>query len=170
MLPPLIDVLPSFVPASNLFDNWLVRNGARPIVIDDQVSTQAARLLNAISRKTAHADNFYEIYFKTFHKSFPVVNQDVLSCQLSKSPSDSHLSTLMLCMAGLLIASYEHCQGFLQDAWLSVGACARMGQTLGIHSILRTPVPNDAASQTVFEMRRCLWWGVVTLERYVAVW
>ena len=35
--------------------------------------------------------------------------------------------SLELVQAVLLIASYEHCQALSQDAWLSIGSCARMG-------------------------------------------
>lgn len=72
-----------------------------------------------------------------------------------------------LIQAGLLIASYEHCQALHQEAWLSIGACSRMGHVLGLHRSIKSHLPTAEISRDSLETRRCLWWGIVVLERYI---
>jgi hypothetical protein len=137
--------------------------------IEDQVSIQANKLLNSIVRKWGNLSGTWIIYFRTFHRSLPIIDKDTFYWQLEHDPVSSgpHYPTLMLSMclvtqllpqgehtdntqlyptlksihsllqstgnvspqliqAGLLLATYELSQGLRRDAWLSVGACARM--------------------------------------------
>jgi hypothetical protein len=75
--------------------------------------------------------------------------------------------SIELIQAGLLVASYEHCQALSQDAWLLIGACSRMGEVLDLRQTITSHMPPDEFSSDSFETRRCLWWGIVVLERYV---
>jgi hypothetical protein len=70
-----------------------------------------------------------------------------------------------LVQAGVLIACYEHCQALHQDAWLSIGACVRMGHLMGLHTVLRKTLPKDKNERDMLETKRCLWWGIVIAER-----
>jgi hypothetical protein len=47
--------------------------------------------------------------------------------------------SIELIQSGVLIASYEYCQAVGQDAWLSIGVCARMGHILGLHHTIKPP-------------------------------
>ena len=72
-----------------------------------------------------------------------------------------------LVQAGVIIAAYEHCQALHQEAWLGIGICARLGQLLGLHHLIRMPMPKEMDKRIDFETKKCLWWGIVVLERYV---
>jgi hypothetical protein len=74
--------------------------------------------------------------------------------------------SIELIQVGLLIASYEHCQALGRDAWLSIGACSRMGYVLGLHKTIKSPIPTEDISGVSFESRKCVWWSIVVLERY----
>lgn len=75
--------------------------------------------------------------------------------------------SMELVQAGVLIACYEHCQAMHQDAWLSIGACVRMGHLMGLHTVLRKTLPRERPEQSILETKRCLWWGIVVTERCV---
>ena len=214
VLPRLIDVVPGLVlppvnisPPSDPLECLYRRES---FGVENQVSIQALRLLDSISRKSEDIDVFCDLYFNTFHKPLPIINKDVFYWQLENNLSTPQFSTLLLAIflvtqlssqpsnvnvnvdelyptlksiysllqsigkvsielvqAGILIASYEHCQALHQDAWISIGACARMGNILGIHTLIRDSAPKDTGSRSLFETKRCLWWAVVVLERCV---
>lgn len=75
--------------------------------------------------------------------------------------------SMELVQAGLLVACYEHCQALHQDAWLSVGACIRMAHLMGLNTMLRKTLPKERNERNTLETRRCLWWGLVVVERSV---
>lgn len=75
--------------------------------------------------------------------------------------------SMELVQAGVIIACYEHCQALHQDAWLSIGACVRMAHLMGLNTILQTTLPKEKAERRVLETKRCLWWGIVIIERSV---
>ena len=217
ILPPLVNVLPSLVQPSPTFVSGTNQywNCSQLLRCDDQVSSQALRVLNSIARKRGTIDIFISTYFETFHRSLPIIGQDSFYSSLQNSSPTPHFSTLLLSMilishlsskistigegngkedlyptlksiyslllsmgkisleliqTGVIIAAYEHCQALHQDAWLSIGTCARMGQVLGLHHVIQQPVPKEKEERAGFETKRCLWWGVVALERYVLPW
>jgi len=181
--------------------------------IDDQVLLHASRLLSAISRKRGHAGDFITSYFRTFHKTLPIINKEVFHAKIESSASDSHFSALLLSMflitqltrqvnpnpssnfgeqelyptlksiyslllstgkvsmelvqAGILVACYEHCQALHQDAWLSIGACVRMAHLMGLQTELRKMPPTGKDERNMLDTKRCLWWGIVVIERFV---
>ncbi|KAG4436162.1 hypothetical protein IFR05_008366 [Cadophora sp. M221] len=76
-----------------------------------------------------------------------------------------------LIQAGILISSFEYCQGLFQEAWMSVGACVRMAQILGLQESIRKPLPKERDSRTMLETERCIWWAIVIVERNInSVW
>jgi hypothetical protein len=218
--PPVIDVISgvdiplSDYPLTAQQSSMVYKLEHRVPCIDDQVSMQASRLLSAISRKRGHAGDFMHTYFRTFHKTLPIINKEVFRLKIENSTSDSHFSTLLLSMflitqltpqvnpdslsnfgeqelyptvksiysllqstgkvsmelvqAGVLVACYEHCQALHQDAWLSIGACVRMGHLMGLHTVLRKMLPIEQDERNMLEMKRCLWWGIVVIERCVS--
>ncbi|KAH7419276.1 hypothetical protein BKA64DRAFT_12764 [Cadophora sp. MPI-SDFR-AT-0126] len=72
-----------------------------------------------------------------------------------------------LIQAGILISSFEYCQGFFQEAWISIGICVRMAQILGLQESIRRPLPKERDSQTILETERCIWWAIVIVERNI---
>jgi hypothetical protein len=73
--------------------------------------------------------------------------------------------SIELIQTGVLISSYKYSQALGQEAWLSIGACARMGHILGLHKTVKSHVPTGPLSRDRFETKRNLWWGIVVLER-----
>lgn len=87
--------------------------------------------------------------------------------------SSSIRVSIPLVQAALLISCYEYTRGWLDAAYISVGACVRMGQLLGFN---RFPLSRDNdeddenlkldARNTVKLMESWnLWWGITMLER-----
>ncbi|KAH9216898.1 hypothetical protein DL95DRAFT_522367 [Leptodontidium sp. 2 PMI_412] len=72
-----------------------------------------------------------------------------------------------LIQAGILISSFEYCQGLFQEAWMSVGTCVRMAQILGLQESIRKPLPKERDSRTMLETERCVWWAIVIVERNI---
>lgn len=70
-----------------------------------------------------------------------------------------------LIQSGLLIASFEYCQALLQDAWLTVGTCVRMAQIMDLRSSIRTSKSEESNPSRIVEIERCIWWGIVVVER-----
>ncbi|KAH8806334.1 hypothetical protein F5882DRAFT_496594 [Hyaloscypha sp. PMI_1271] len=75
--------------------------------------------------------------------------------------------SMELVQAGVLVACYEHCQALHQDAWLSIGACVRMAHLMGLHTVLRNMLPKERNERNILESKRCLWWGIVVIERVI---
>ncbi|KAH8807428.1 hypothetical protein F5884DRAFT_789231 [Xylogone sp. PMI_703] len=73
-----------------------------------------------------------------------------------------------LVQAGLIISAYEYASGRLDSAHISIGACARMAQIVGIYE----PVTNKdllvgTAPWSKEIGRRNLWWAIIILERFI---
>ena len=169
------------------------------------------RALTVISRSRPNLEVIYAKYFRTYHRSMPIVDKELFDSRLQDlyTSSNPHFSTLLLAMfliselspptrqggdspeelyfavksnysllqctrelsielvqSGILIASYEHCQGLHEAAWLSIGTCARMGYALGLHKLLRKTLLEEEESGITSNIGRCVWWGIVILERY----
>ncbi|KFY03880.1 hypothetical protein O988_01141 [Pseudogymnoascus sp. VKM F-3808] len=82
----------------------------------------------------------------------------------------SGIVSLMMLQAYILVALYELGHSIYPAAWMTVGACARYGQVLGIHDSERAPqLLPLVSSWTELEERRRTWWGVVILDRVVSI-
>ena len=98
-LPPLVAIIPGFAPTTNATRYWDYPH-PQPLGVDEQISAQAARLLNAIARKRGPINVFISAYFRNFHRSLPIVSQDTFYAQLQllQNSPNSHFSTLLLSM------------------------------------------------------------------------
>ncbi|KAH8672510.1 hypothetical protein BGZ60DRAFT_374149 [Tricladium varicosporioides] len=76
-------------------------------------------------------------------------------------------ATIELLQTGIMISTYEHCQALHQEAWVSIGTCARIGHLLGLHTLVHEAKPKHDESWIEFETRRCTWWAIVVLERVI---
>jgi len=73
--------------------------------------------------------------------------------------------SITLVQAGLLLALYEHTQALHDDAFQTIGICARMGYTLGFHKTLSPDAfPGDRDNKER-DYQRLVWWGIIILER-----
>ncbi|TAQ86141.1 hypothetical protein B7494_g5546 [Chlorociboria aeruginascens] len=74
-------------------------------------------------------------------------------------------SSIEVIQAGLLLAVYEHCQALHDATYQTLGACARMGYTLGFEKTLSENILQDAQANSAAERQRQVWWGIIILER-----
>jgi hypothetical protein len=73
-----------------------------------------------------------------------------------------------LIQTGILITAYEYASGRPDPAFVSIGTCVRMAQTIGLATISTTKyssIEDSISASTVLEERN-LWWAIVILERY----
>lgn len=71
-----------------------------------------------------------------------------------------------LIQAGVLISIYEFAHGWLRSAYLSIGVCARMAYSIGIHKFKHVEGKINNETDLEAEENRNLWWGIVICERY----
>ncbi|KAI1140225.1 hypothetical protein F5Y05DRAFT_377590 [Hypoxylon sp. FL0543] len=78
-------------------------------------------------------------------------------------------ATTLLTQAGLIISAYEYASSQLDSAYVSIGACARMGQTIGIDKagLRLAETHTDAESRLKAMEQWNLWWGIIILERFI---
>lgn len=80
------------------------------------------------------------------------------------------LVSLRRLQACLLLAHHELAYGLFPAAYMSVGACARLGQMMGLHSgreAVRMPRP--PLSMIACEEYHRVWWATFVLDRYVNI-
>ena len=76
-------------------------------------------------------------------------------------------SSIEVIQAGLLLAVYEHHQALHDATYQTLGACARMGYTLGFDKTLSQDILPNAQTNSVTERQRQVWWGIIIFERYL---
>ncbi|KAM6506559.1 hypothetical protein FSOLCH5_013533 [Fusarium solani] len=70
----------------------------------------------------------------------------------------------------ILVALYEYSQAIYPAAWMTVGACARYADLLGITSDREDwDLMDKCTTWTEAEERRRVWWGIYTLDRVIAL-
>lgn len=74
-------------------------------------------------------------------------------------------SSIEVIQAGLLLAFYEYCQALHDATYQTLGACARMGYSLGLDKSLSQDTFPDTQDNSVAERQRQVWWGIIILER-----
>jgi hypothetical protein len=133
---------------------------------------------------------FYDLYLQPSFRSRPDVVLLLLALKLITTfpPADSHNprtalynATKHFCLelegsfsiltlqAGVLVALYELGHGIYPAAFLSVGTCARYAHALGIN-VSRTVPTKRVLTLVEVEERRRVWWAIVILDRFVAIY
>lgn len=76
--------------------------------------------------------------------------------------------TLQLLQAKVILTVYEFAHAIYPAAYLSVGACARYGTSLGINQSLKM-YPLAATPELILEIeeKKRTWWLILLLDRYV---
>ncbi|KAJ5497894.1 hypothetical protein N7453_006945 [Penicillium expansum] len=72
--------------------------------------------------------------------------------------------SLHLIQAGIIIASYEYATNRINDAFASIGVCARMGYAARLH-LVRLVGELDTVEYSQAEEELGIWWGIVIVER-----
>ncbi|KIW11562.1 hypothetical protein PV08_10863 [Exophiala spinifera] len=77
-------------------------------------------------------------------------------------------TSIALIQASLLISCYEYTHGWLDAAYISVGACVRMGRLIGINRLQGSRDDESLKSDTRETLKLVeswnLWWGITILE------
>jgi hypothetical protein len=74
----------------------------------------------------------------------------------------SFANSLPLIQAGIIIASYEYATQRINEAFCSIGVCARMGYAAGLHLVSLTEESHYCCQAAE---RYNTWWGIVITER-----
>lgn len=73
-------------------------------------------------------------------------------------------NSLHLIQAGIIIASYEYATKKINDAFASIGVCARMGYAARLH-IVNLVEGLDPMEYSQADEELATWWGIVIAER-----
>ncbi|KAI1418488.1 hypothetical protein F5Y13DRAFT_196297 [Hypoxylon sp. FL1857] len=78
-------------------------------------------------------------------------------------------ASTLLTQAGLVVSAYEYASGQLDSAYVSIGACARMGHTIGIDNAGDRLAESHADAESRLDVMEQwnLWWGIIILERFI---
>ncbi|KAB5578635.1 hypothetical protein GE09DRAFT_1090501 [Coniochaeta sp. 2T2.1] len=78
--------------------------------------------------------------------------------------------SIMYLQAMMLVAIYEFGHSIYPAAWMTIGACSRYAEILGLPSYKDTVVIlGQAATWTELEERRRVWWGIFILDRVICI-
>jgi hypothetical protein len=160
-------IKPELMCTCNLYLDTI--NASLPILIADQLRKHVADL-----------DQVFGLELRTLLLSVYLVTK--LPDQLPEGGTDlanlyslvklfhSNLVTtsrpsIDLIQAGLLIAVYEQGQAQDDEAYLTVGLCARMGHAIGLQKTLRGDIPSHLGSRDLLETYKHVWWSLIVLER-----
>ena len=84
---------------------------------------------------------------------------------------DSGVSSLYLVQTGVIIATYELSHALQPSAHVTIGACALLAQSIGLHkSVENTKQQQSDGNSTSWieiEEKRRTWWAILIVDRYV---
>jgi hypothetical protein len=75
------------------------------------------------------------------------------------------LGSIELAQSGLMLATYEHASGLIEQAYTTIWACARMMYSLRLQEICRTKINCDDYDQTECAEAHSLWWAILIRDR-----
>ncbi|KAH8676577.1 hypothetical protein BGZ60DRAFT_402881 [Tricladium varicosporioides] len=82
----------------------------------------------------------------------------------------SGVVSLLCLQAMVLIALYEYSHSIYPAAWMTVGACARYAEILGLScGEMDVPFIRQVATWTGIEERRRVWWAIFILDRLISM-
>ncbi|KAH7176742.1 hypothetical protein EDB81DRAFT_773482 [Dactylonectria macrodidyma] len=82
--------------------------------------------------------------------------------------SDGVISLFCL-QAKVLLALYEYSHAMYPAAWMSVGACSRYSEMLGLASVGERVLLGQPTTWTGIEERRRVWWSIFILDRLISM-
>jgi hypothetical protein len=76
--------------------------------------------------------------------------------------------SIELVQSGLLLSTYEHTSGLLEEAFSSIGTCARMAYSLGLRAQAQTQTRSREEGDKMFRLTEMnnLWWGIIIRDRW----
>ncbi|KAJ5134267.1 hypothetical protein N7526_005632 [Penicillium atrosanguineum] len=105
-------------------------------------------------------------YHPDFSRQPQPIDQDTLYLTAKSIVTQVQTSfppSLPLVQAGVIIAAYEYANGKIHNAISSIGNCARMGYTIGLH--LARPVKAADPVPPLQTEESNTWWGIIICER-----
>ena len=144
-------------------------NTSLPLVIDTELRTHLSNLDQITDTETRLL--LLSIYLVTkMPVQFPDGGTDIGSLYAVIKPfyADFNFTrriSIPVIQAGLLIAVYEQGQALDDAAYLTIGACARMGQAIGLHKSLQEDLPSDPCARDLLQTRKHVWWILICLDR-----
>ena len=142
-----------YMPIINKEDfYWRLRNSTPP-----QYMSALMLAITLCAQLSSKADDALERAMKIY----PTLKVVYSHCFAVAAPVQDFIQ------AGVLIASFEHCQGLHKEAWLTIGGCARMG-----HILRQQEIDSMAGSMMDVEdtnPRAALWYSIAVLERYIVI-
>lgn len=97
-------------------------------------------------------------------------NLDSLYTGLKRFHSDLYtISTqsVPIIQAGMLLAIYEQGQSLHQLSYMTIGACVRFAQAIGMHRSIRIEIDYESERREEMQQQRHIWWCLVILERFI---
>lgn len=76
-------------------------------------------------------------------------------------------SSVWLIQAGIIIATYEQAHGMLENAYVSIGICARLAFSIDLQKKKRSEQPIGSEAWYEDEEAFATWWGLVICDRSV---
>jgi hypothetical protein len=71
------------------------------------------------------------------------------------------LGSIELAQSGLMLATYEHASGLIEQAYTTIWSCARMMHSLRLQEICQTKMNCDDYDQTECAEAHSLWWAIL---------
>jgi hypothetical protein len=72
---------------------------------------------------------------------------------------------LQLAQSGLMLATYEHTSGHIEQAYLTIWTCVRMMHSLRLEDKFRLSRDSDKNKQTECAEAHALWWAILIRDR-----
>lgn len=158
------DIVEQFFSGIFRFIPCVSRNRIQEITAGIPVTTPPANdsiLLLAICLVTYHPKSIGKLVPGVDHEAFYIATKSLFS-QVQTAGSVQGQPSISLIQACVIIAVYEYARGMVDSAFLTIGTCARMGYTAGIHE--RTSRPGKG---TFSKEELNTWWAILIYERYI---
>ena len=75
------------------------------------------------------------------------------------------IGSLELAQSGLMLASYEHASGLVEQAYATIWTCVRMVYSLRLQEKFQRSIDDDQDKQTERAEAHALWWAIIVRDR-----
>lgn len=75
------------------------------------------------------------------------------------------MGSLELAQSGLMLATYEHASGLVEQAYSTIWTCVQMTHSLHLEEFFQKRIDNDHYKQTECAEAHALWWAILIRDR-----